>query len=263
MLVTSAGRRLLNENQITRYHEDGFVIPDFRLSEQTLDDIRATHERLVRRHPKFVDYCPAVLGYDLGFLNFARNPEILDMVAQVIGGDIAIWNSSFFAKPARGGRKTPWHQDGQYWAMRPIATCSVWMAIDDSTKENGCLRVIRGSHREKKLRRHKINNSPDLSLNQELPPAEFDETRAVDLEMEAGQISLHDVFLVHGSEANHSERPRRGMTLRYMPTTSHYDRRIEQEQFEQFGGGLENAAHSLFLMRGVDRCRRNDYVVKG
>ena len=146
--------------------------------------------------------------------------------------------------------------------MRPIATCSVWMAIDDSTKENGCLRVIRGSHLGKKLRRHKINNSPDLSLNQELPPAEFDETRAVDLEMEAGQISLHDVYLVHGSEANHSGRPRRGMTLRYMPTTSHYDRRIEQEQFEQFDGGLENVAHSLFLMRGVDRCARNDYVVK-
>ena len=88
MLVTRAGLRLLSENQIKRYHEDGFVIPDFRLSEQTLDDIRATHDRLVRRHPKFVDYCPAVLGYDLGFLNFARNPEILDMVAQVIGDEI-------------------------------------------------------------------------------------------------------------------------------------------------------------------------------
>mgnify|MGYP001499729617 CR=1 FL=1 len=109
--------RLLSENQIIRYHEEGFVIPDFRLSEQTLDEICAIHERLVRHHPKFVDYCPAVLGYDLGFLNLVRNPQILDMVAQVISDDITIWNSSFFGKAERGGCKIPWHQDGQYWAM--------------------------------------------------------------------------------------------------------------------------------------------------
>ena len=88
---------MLTENQIAQYHEDGFVIPDFRLSEQILDAIRATHERLVQSHPKFVDYCPAVLAYDLGFLNFARDQDILDMIAQLIGDDIAIWNSSFFA----------------------------------------------------------------------------------------------------------------------------------------------------------------------
>ena len=177
---------MLTDAQIRHYHEDGFVIPDFGLSEQTLEDIRAIHTRLIERHPKFVDYCGAVLGYDLGFLNFARNPDILDMIAQLLGDDIAIWNSSFFAKPARSGRKTPWHQDGQYWPMRPIATCSVWMAVDDSTRENGCLRVIRGSHRDKSLRQHQRNDSPDLSLNQELPRCEFDESKAVDLEMEAG-----------------------------------------------------------------------------
>ena len=254
---------MLTEVQVTQYQEDGFVLPDFRLSEQTLEDIRATHGRLIERHRQFLDYCPAVLPYDLGFLNFARNPDILDMVAQLIGEDIAIWNSSFFAKPAHGGRKTPWHQDGRYWPIRPIATCSVWMAIDDSTKENGCLRVIRGSHQAKKLRRHSVNDNPDLSLNLELQPTEFDETKAVDLEMEAGQISLHDVFLMHGSEANHSDKPRRGMTLRYMPTTSHYDRVIEQQHAAEFEpGNSVKVEHSLFLMRGVDRCGRNDYVVR-
>ena len=136
--------------------------------------------------------------------------------------------------------------------MRPLATCTVWMAIDDSTVENGCLQVIRGSHKGERLRRHRINDAPGLALNQELPPSEFDESAAVNLEMQAGQISLHDVYLVHGSEPNHSAKPRRGMTLRFMPTTSRYDRDIElaQHQRSQLKIGPRRP---LYLMRGVDR----------
>ena len=213
-------RNMLTQEQVTQYHRDGYVVPDFRLPPETLDSIRADHARLVNCHPEFDNYCPTVLAYDLAFLNYVRIPEILDMVEQLIGNDFALWNSSFFAKPAQGGQATPWHQDGQYWPIRPIATCTVWMAIDAATTENGCLRVIRGSHRDRRLRRHERNPAEDLTLNQELVPEEYDASQAVDLVLEAGQMSLHDVYLVHGSEANRSANPRRGMTLRFMPTTS-------------------------------------------
>ena len=260
---------MLTNLEVTKYHEDGYVIPGFRLSEEILNAIRKAHARLIDAYPGFADYCPAILPLDTSFLQFARNERILDIVAQLIGDDIALWNSSFFAKPARVGSRTPWHQDGQYWAIRPLATCTVWIAVDAATRENGCLRVIRGSHKGRTLAEHRTNNAPGLALNLELTPEEFDEADAVDLVLEAGQISLHDVFLYHGSEPNRSDLPRRGMTLRFMPTTSHYDREIERERFaddhypwatrEQL---TKLARLPLYLMRGTDRCGLNEGLIR-
>ena len=90
---------MLSDEQIRRYDEDGYVIPDFQLCAETVADIRAAHDRLLAKHPQFADYCPALLAYDTSFLNIARMPALLDMVEQLIGPDFALWNSSFFAKP--------------------------------------------------------------------------------------------------------------------------------------------------------------------
>ena len=249
---------MLSESQINKYQEDGYLIPNFRLSKRTLNEIKSAHAQLIERHPEYVDYCPAILPHDRSFVKFACNNGILNMVAQIIGEDIALWNSSFFAKPARVGSTTPWHQDGEYWPMRPLATCTVWIAVDDSTKNNGCLRVIRGSHKQMRVRKHVTNDAPGLALNEELPSSEVDQNKAVDLILEAGQISLHDVFLVHGSEPNRSANSRRGLTLRFMPTTSHYDRDIENRLDKKFGL-VSHLRRPVFLMRGIDQCGRNDF----
>ncbi len=251
---------MLTTAQVEQYHRDGYVTPDYRLPDIIIDDIRAAHDRLIGRHPEFSDYCSALLAFDTWYLTVARIPEILDMVAQVIGDDIALWNSSFFAKPPRVGTKTPWHQDGEYWPIRPLATCTVWIAIDASTTENGCLRVIPGSHRSQRLARHHENNAPGLSLNLELDAAEFDEGSARDVVLEAGQISLHDVYLFHGSEPNRSQKPRRGMTLRYMPTTSVYCHN-EATRFKR-EGILEMSQRTVYLMRGVDQSGQNDFRIR-
>jgi len=253
---------MLNEAQLAQYHEDGFIIPEFRLDAETLAMIRADHDRLVARHPEYADYCPNVLAYDLAFLNHARIPEILTMVEQLIGPDFALWNSSFFAKPAQIGRETPWHQDGEYWPIRPVATCTVWMAIDDSTIENGCLRVIRGSHKDRQLKPHSTNSDPNLTLNQELTSDQFDEADAVDLVLEAGQMSLHDVFLLHGSKANTSTKARRGMTLRYMPLTSVFDRELAAQQTRDKDLLIGHEARTLFLMGGADQTGKNDFRMR-
>ena len=107
---------MLTETQIAQYHRDGFVVPDFRLPESTLGEIRSRHAALLERHPEFRDYCPMLFQYDLGFFDYCDNPAILDMVEQLIGPDIALWNSSLFAKPAHDGKRTPWHQDGELLA---------------------------------------------------------------------------------------------------------------------------------------------------
>lgn len=242
---------MLTEAQIGQYHEDGYVIPDFCLPEEELETIRWHHDRLIARHPEFRNYCPSLLEHDLAFLNYARIPAILDMVEQLIGPDIALWNSSFFAKPALDGFETPWHQDGEYWPLRPLATCTAWLAVDASTPENGCLRVIKGSHKARRLRRHHTNPSPDLTLQQEIDAEEFDEANAVDLVLRSGQISLHDVYLTHGSAANKSPDARRGMTLRYMPTTTVFDRKFARELYRK--KGIDHGDRTLFLVRGDDR----------
>lgn len=251
----------LSEAEVERYHEDGYVIPKYRLSEETLQDIRADHDRLLKRHPEFRDYCPMLLRYDLSFLNYARDPNILDMVAQVIGPDIILWNSSFFAKPAVNGKKTPWHQDGEYWPLRPLATCTVWLAVDDATVENGCLKFMPGSHKRKELRPHRTNNDPNFTLHQELLESEYDDDKAVPLELEAGQMSLHDVYLLHGSEANDSGKPRRGMTMRFMPGTSVFDREKAQQLTRDLGV-VDHSERTIYLMRGEDKTGENDFAMR-
>ncbi len=252
---------MLTDAQVADYHERGYIVPDYRLSEPELEDIRVRHARLLERHPEFRDNASVLLTHDLGFLNYARDPVILDMVAQLIGPDICLWNMSFFAKPALNGKKTPWHQDGQYWPIRPLATCTVWIAVDAATRENGCLRYIPGSHRRNRLMRHERKDDPGYTLNQELTRDEYNEDEAQDLILEAGQMALHDVYIAHGSEENRSPHPRRGMTMRFMPTTSVYDREIARAMRAE-RGGLDMSHHSIFLMRGRDASGRNDFRLR-
>jgi ectoine hydroxylase-related dioxygenase (phytanoyl-CoA dioxygenase family) len=251
---------MLTDDEIEHYERDGYVTPDVRLPAHVIDDISRAHSRLVEEHSQFSDYCAALLAYDTWYLTVARMPEILDMVCQVIGEDVALWNSSFFAKPARVGTKTPWHQDGEYWPIEPLATCTVWIAIDAATPENGCLQVIPGSHRTKTLAKHLQNDAEGLALSLELDPSQFDEAEAENISLASGQVSLHDVFLYHGSEPNHSDSSRRGMTLRFMPTTSVYRHDITLRTSHH--GPLSMSERTVYLMRGVDRSGQNDFRMR-
>jgi ectoine hydroxylase-related dioxygenase (phytanoyl-CoA dioxygenase family) len=248
---------MLSPIELNHYHEHGYVIPDFCLSSKTLSDIKTTHSELVHQQPQFEDYCSALLPWAPKFFKFAQNPTILNMVSQILGDDFALWNASFFAKPAFKGSKTPWHQDGKYWPMRPIATCTVWIAVDDSNIENGCLQVVSGSHKDRRVRQHGENHADGLALNLELKADQFNTQDSVNLQLRAGQISIHDVYLIHGSESNKSAHARRGMTLRFMPTSSHYDRVIEQQLSRNSNFGAGRAPLPIFLMRGIDRCGKN------
>ena len=136
-------------------------------------------------------------------------------------------------------------------------------AVDDANTGNGCLRVIPGSHKSEVPLQHHTNSDPDLTLNQELLPTEFDETQAVDLVLSAGQISLHDVRLVHGSEPNRSDQSRRGMTLRYMPLTSVFDRSIEITKINNKNIPKNIfSERTLYLMRGRDQTGVNDFRMR-
>ena len=154
-----------------------------------------------------------------------------------------------FCKPARIGLEVPWHQDGEYWPISPLKTCSVWLAIDDATIDNGCMRYIPGSHKECKLFPHREDLRNDLVLNQVTEEAYFDADTARNDELLAGQFSLHDVFLIHGSQPNRSANPRAAFVMRFMPAASLWDRTSDKDS-----GSAHYQTHfstrPIYLMRG-------------
>lgn len=194
------------------------------------------------------------------FLDLAREPEIVDLVAGVIGDDVILWGCHVFCKPAAEGYETPWHQDGHYWPIRPLATCTVWVALEPSTRANGCLRVIPGSHRARALHPHLREDRDDLTLSQRLDSAHFDEARAVDIELEPGQMSLHDVHLIHGAAANRSAQRRTGVALRYMPANSVFERDLRPADGAS-GVPVDFARRPLWLVKGRDASGRNDFRI--
>jgi ectoine hydroxylase-related dioxygenase (phytanoyl-CoA dioxygenase family) len=228
------------------------------LDELIRDNPGVRPERLVSAHVEG-DNGEGVRGRR-SFLDLARDPEIVELVSGVLGEDIILWGCHVFCKPAAEGYETPWHQDGHYWPIRPLANCTVWVALEESSAENGCLRVIPRSHSAMQLHEHLHEDRSDLTLNQRLAADAFDESSAVDLELQSGQMSLHDVYMVHGAKANRSNRRRTGVALRYMPTTSVFERSLRPAEGKT-GLAVDFANRPLWLVRGIDRSGRNDLVV--
>jgi hypothetical protein len=261
---------LLSGDELAHYREQGYLIPRYRLPEDWVRSMQRALDTLIRSNPgvrpeKLVsahiegDNGEGVRGVR-DFLDLAMHPDIVEMVSQVLGPDVILWGCHVFCKPAQEGYETPWHQDGHYWPIRPLANCTVWVAIEPSTADNGCLRVIPGSHRERRLHEHLHEDRDDLTLNQRAAQGTFDESLAADLELQPGQMSLHDVYMIHGAARNTSGVRRTGVALRYMPGTSLFDRSLRPVDGKS-GVPVSFATRPLWLLRGQDRTGRNDFSV--
>jgi len=149
------------------------------------------------------------------WLELCRHPRVLDAVEQVLGPDLILIMSHLIVKRAEDGLSVAWHQDNTYWhSIQGTDITTVWLAIDDTNRANGCMQVIPCTH-EDYPEMEKISTGGDdlLGLTVEVTP-EMEEA-AVCLEMDAGSLSVHDSFVLHGSEANTSGRRRAAYTMRY------------------------------------------------
>jgi ectoine hydroxylase-related dioxygenase (phytanoyl-CoA dioxygenase family) len=259
--------RLLDD-EVAHYRREGWVVPRFRLPAARMAAMVDALETLLRQNPgvrpeKLVsahiegDNGEGVRG-SRAFLDLARDPEIVELVSGVLGEDVILWGCHVFCKPAVEGYETPWHQDGHYWPIRPLATCTAWVALEPSTVENGCLRVIPRSHARRRLHDHLHEDRTDLTLNQRL--AHVDEAAAVDIELQPGEMSLHDVYMIHGARANTSGKRRTGAALRYMPSTSVFERDLRPVDGKS-GVPVNFARRPLWLVKGMDRAGRNDFKI--
>jgi ectoine hydroxylase-related dioxygenase (phytanoyl-CoA dioxygenase family) len=175
-------------------------------------------EWLQERHPH-------LRGEELGHTLIADDPfwvdlvgdsRLLDIVEMFIGPDIALYASHYISKPAFSGQAVLWHQDAAFWNLEPMKVVTLWLAVDASDRDNGCLRVIPGSHRSS-IAAMTDSDGDDLFGAQ---IAGVDDSMAVDLELAPGDVEVHHPNIIHGSRANLSSRRRCGLTIRYIPTST-------------------------------------------
>jgi len=192
---------------------------------------------LQEQHP---DVRPEHLGHiyirdDPFWVRLIADDRLLDIAAAFIGPDIALFASHYISKPPYSGQQVLWHQDSAFWPLEPMEVVTLWLAVDASTPENGCVRVIPGSHRMDTAAMRDAS-AVDNVLGQEIA-VEVDESQALNMVLQPGDVEVHHPKIVHGSLANTSPHRRCGLTIRYIPTST----RITAE---------EQPYPSAFLLRG-------------
>jgi len=209
----------LNQEQINQYNNEGYTLYKNQLfSDEKLNQLTSIfEEHLEHKGDKLSDELDTPHFRDERLLDFLLSSEVLDIVENVIGPDIGLWSSHFISKEPKVGRRTPWHEDSAYWAgrfddMSKIVT--VWLAIDDSTLENGCMGVVPGSHVNGFSDYESVDNKVNV-FDSEIKKGQVNEDEVVWFELDRGECSLHDSRIIHGAKANASDKRRCGYTMRY------------------------------------------------
>lgn len=142
------------------------------------------------------------------------SPRFTRPASQLLGGAVRFWHDQLFCKPARQGGVVAWHQDYSYWTRTgPMNHLTCWIALDDTTQENGCIQYIPGSHLWQLLPMAELAGEPD-SIRDVLSAEQWEQLQqAVPMEMQAGEACFHHPLTLHGSSANRSERPRRALVI--------------------------------------------------
>jgi ectoine hydroxylase-related dioxygenase (phytanoyl-CoA dioxygenase family) len=217
----------LRDEQVEAFHRDGFLTGVQVLDDPQVETLCAelaglmeashpSHELFHEYHLNESSNPDTILFHALGawrtgpaFHDVLWTPAFLVAASQLLGGAVRFWHDQLFCKPAHHGGVVAWHQDYSYWTRtQPMAHLTCWMALDDSTRDNGCLYYIPGSH--------KWNLLPITGLagdmNEIMTVLDEEQKQAfrpVPIELKRGQCSFHHPLTVHGSYENRSDRPRR------------------------------------------------------
>jgi ectoine hydroxylase-related dioxygenase (phytanoyl-CoA dioxygenase family) len=212
--------RVLGSDDIQTWNRDGYLGPLDVYDESTIADIRSYFDDLL------ADALAA--GRDSYSISSAHlkhsrvwdiltNERIVAYVRDLLGQDVIGWGSHFFCKLPGDGKRVDWHQDCSYWPLTPTKAVTVWLAIDDADRDNGCMEVFAGSHTYGLIDFDTSDEASGNVLDQTVrEPEKYGQLKCTPLQ--AGQISIHSDLLLHGSAPNNSDRRRCGLTLRYCPS---------------------------------------------
>jgi non-heme Fe2+,alpha-ketoglutarate-dependent halogenase len=212
--------QILKRQQVTHFNEQGYVKGLSVFSDEQIAEYREWFNQILQEAlAKGNDSCSIFslhLNYRVGH-EILTHPRIVAYVKDILGENVVGWGSHLFCKMPGDHKQVSWHQDATYWPLSETKTVTVWLAIDDADSENGCMRVLPKSHLEGELNYHESDASENNVLNLTVDDvSRFDDP--VDIDLKAGQISMHNDLLLHGSEPNPSQRRRCGLTLRYCAT---------------------------------------------
>ena len=241
---------MLTQAQIDQFHERGFLSPIRVMPAEEALEYR-------RRLERFEAGTGGPLGGELRhkthllfpwLADLVRDPRILDAVADLYGPDLLCWTTNFFIKEEESPAFVSWHQDSTYWGLSRPDVVTAWVAFTPATSANGAMQVIPGSHRLDQIPHRDTFAKHNLLTRGQEVAVEVEESKAVRLDLEPGEMSLHHVRLVHGSPPNNSADRRIGFAIRYIPTSV---RQLEGEDSATLVRGEDRFGHFEFEPRPV------------
>lgn len=238
--------KTLRPEQIDFYKKNGYLLTEQPLfDENKFQNLYSIFEELLEKKGNSKGNELDVPHFeDNRLFDFLLADEVLDLVEDLIGPNIGLWSSHFIVKEPKTGKRTPWHEDSAYWEGRfdrydNIIT--LWLAMEPSRKENGCMGVIPGTHGNGFSAYKKINTDHEI-FTDEIDSKDINEDEAVWFELNPNYYSLHDSKIIHGANANESNIRRTGYTMRYFST--------DLSMTKDHPGNLN---HKVYHCRGLNR----------
>lgn len=233
--------KLLTSQQLESYTREGYIAPVRVMSVDRALELRERMEAFERSQRGPIQGAMRHKAHLLfAWLNdLIRQDKILDAIEDLYGPNLLCWTTNFFVKEAHDPAFISWHQDSTYWGLSHPDVVTAWVALSESTVANGAMEVIPGTHMLDQIPHKDTFRKNNLLTRGQEVAVEVDEEKAVPLELQPGEMSLHHVRIIHGSKPNASPHRRIGFAIRYIPT---YVRQLEGED-------------SATLVRGVDTFR--------
>lgn len=212
---------MLSSSQLRHYQDDGILFPIPALTAEEAAAFRRSFEEVEHLAGKPLKYSAYMHLFFPWAYDLSTHPSVVEIAADILGPEVLVDSTLCLCKHAFDGVFAPWHQDGVYSLMHTTPSLNVWIALSPSTRANGCMRVLPGSHFEGRLAHHIVADK--ITLFEQSPEIEVavDESRAVDVELSPGEMSLHDSSIVHGSDKNTSESVRMGFVIRFITPSFH------------------------------------------
>ncbi|MAW34120.1 MAG: phytanoyl-CoA dioxygenase [Proteobacteria bacterium] len=233
----------LTPGEFRNYHERGYSFPHRALSLEEAESYRKKLENYEDRNGLIMK-SPYSNKPHLVFTwvhELIHNPRILSLAESVLGPNLLVWGTNFWIKEPNDPAYVSWHQDSTYWGLSTPDVMTIWVALSTSNKENGVMRVLANTHKRDQMV-HDDTFAADnlLSRGQEVQ-IKVDDSEVVDMELEPGEVSLHHVKLVHGSNANSSNSRRIGLAIRMIPT--HVKQTVGPKDFATLVSGEDRFNH--------------------
>jgi hypothetical protein len=241
--------KFLSQEAIRRFEDEGYVAPIPVVSPEEMRGLRRRLEAFERDHPQALgklEQNPHLLFRWLDGL--IRSPTLLDALEDLLGPDLFCLVTAFRRKEPGAGTYAGWHQDAYYLKYDPFfVTCLV--AFTEQTAENGCLRVIPGSHRWELLPHEETDDDKSLLTRSQRITAEIDTAKAAPVELAAGQAMVFRDRLVHGSPPNRSRERRVAFLMDVVPARA---KRIGSRDAGTLLRGRDTHGHFDVLPRPKD-----------